>query len=230
LANREEINLEHADLPQDNDVDLRKQGVNIHNVYIAVDGVVVFHRVYGSIEMDSALVSSFLGAVASLSRDITGGGALKSLEMPPLKIGVMQVMDSPQVLIAAATGQDFPESVMDKILGNISEVFLKRFAEKIHSVGVKDLTDELRDDVHGAIVEGIREISAPIDPCIRKQRLKAILESFTSPIHSCPHYDLELTSKCNLDPNTVRLWDCRGVAFSQGISCRCASDFLEESE
>jgi hypothetical protein len=230
LTNREETNLETGHSLQDSDVDLNEKRSSIHNIYIVVDGVVVFHRVYGSIKTDSALVSGFLGAVTSLSRDITEGGTLKSLEMPPIKFGIMQVMDSPQVLIAAATDQDFPESAIDKMLANIAEVFLKRFSEKILTMGVKDVTDVLRDDVHEAIVDGISEVSVPKDPCVRKQRLKAILESYTSPMYSCPHYDLKLTSKCSLDTYTVRLWNCQGVAFFQGVACRCASDFIEENE
>ena len=230
MTDKAEAYLKTGDSLQDSDIDLKENRASIHNVYIVVDGVVVFHRVYGSIKTDSALVSSFLGAVASLSRDITEGGALKSLEMPPLKFGIMQVMDSPQVLIAAATDQDFPESAMDKMLANIGEVFLKRFSEKILTMGVKDVTEVLRDDVHEAILDGISEVSVPKDPCIRKHRLKAILESYTSPMYSCPHYDLKLNSKCNLDAHTVRLWNCRGIAFSQGIACSCASDFIEDNE
>ena len=230
MANKEETDFKLGNSLQDCDINPKENRASIHNIYIVVDGVVVFHRVYGSIKTDSALVSSFLGAVASLSRDITEGGALKSLEMPPLKFGIMQVMDSPQVLIAAATDQDFPESTMDKMLGNIAEVFLKRFSEQILTMGVKDVTEVLRDDVHEAILDGISNASVPKDPCIRKQRLKAILESYTSPMYSCPHYDLKLTSKCKLDPYTVRLWNCEGVAFTQGLACRCASDFIEENE
>ncbi len=223
MADDAETKLDTGNGLQESDVDLKENSPSIHNVYIIADGVVVFHRVYGSIETDSALVSSFLGVVASLSRDITGGGALKSIEMPPLKIGTMQVMDSPQVLIAAATSDDFPESAMEKVLGNVSEVFLKKFGEKILTVGVKDLTDILRDDVHKAIVSGIREAYTPKDPCIKKQRIKAILRNFTSPKYSCPHYDLELRSKCSLDPNTIRIWDCEGVGFSDGLACEYAS-------
>jgi len=202
----------------------------IHNVYIIVDGVVVFHRMYGSIDKDSALVSSFLGAMASLSRDITGRGTLKSIEMPPMKIGAMQVMENPQVLVAAATSEGFPEEAMNKILSNIAELFLNKYGEKILAVGVKDLTGVLRDDVHKAIVSGIREAASPKDPCIRKQRIKALLKSLTSPQYSCPHYDLKLVSKCNLDPNTVRVSDCEGVAFSRGLACNYASVCEEGKE
>ena len=61
---------------------------SIHNIYIIVDGVVVFHRLYGSIEKEPALVSSFLGAMVSLSREISGQGVLKTIEIPPMKISL----------------------------------------------------------------------------------------------------------------------------------------------
>jgi hypothetical protein len=215
---------------QDSPMDPEDSSAVIHNVYIIVDGVVVFHRMYGSIDKDSALVSSFLGAMASLSRDITGRGTLKSIEMPPMKIGAMQVMENPQVLVAAATSEDFPEAAMNKILSNISELFLNKYGDKILAVGMKDLTDVLRNDVHKAIVSGIKEAASPKDPCIRKHRIKALLKSFTSPQYSCPHYDLKLVSKCNLDPNTVRISDCEGVAFSKGLACNYATTCEEEKE
>jgi hypothetical protein len=208
---------------QESGIDPEDSSVVIHNVYIIVDGVVVFDRVYGSIEKDPALVSSFLGAMASLSRDITGRGTLKSIEIPPMKIGAMQIMDSPQVLIAAATSESFPESAMNKVLSNIAELFLNKYGDRILAVGVKDLTGVLRDDVHRAIVAGIREAASPRDPCIRKQRVKALVKNFTSPKYSCPHYDLKLASKCNLDPNRVLVSDCEGIAFSKGLACNYAS-------
>jgi hypothetical protein len=212
------------------DVNPEERGMSIHNVYIIVDGVVVFHRMYGSIEKDSALVSSFLGAMASLSRDISERGTLKSIEMPPMKIGAMQIMDSPQVLIAAATSQDFPEAAMNKVLGNIAEVFLNRYADRILTVGVRDLTGVLKNDVHKAIVTGIKEASAPTDPCIRKHRVRALLKNFTSPKYSCPHYDLKLTSRCKLDPSTVRVSDCEGIAFCKGLACNNATVVEEGKE
>jgi hypothetical protein len=217
-------------LSQAPSADPEESSTNIHNIYIIVDGVVVFHRMYGSINKDSALVSSFLGAMASLSRDITDRGTLKSIEMPPMKIGAMQVMDTPQVLIAAATSEDFPEPAMNKILSNIAEVFLNKFGDKILAVGVRDLTSILRDDVHKAILSGIKEAASPTDPCIRKQRIKALLKSFTSPKYSCPHYDLKLSSKCSLDPNTVRISDCEGVAYCRGLACNYASACEEGKE
>lgn len=231
-AHKAEIEPANGASLQEARMDPEDDNVVIHNVYIIVDGVVVFHRMYGSIDKDSALVSSFLGAMASLSRDITGRGTLKSIVMPPMKIGAMQVMDSPQVLIAAATSEGFPEPAMTNILSNIAELFLNKYGEKILAVGVRDLTGVLKDDVHKAIVSGIKEAASPKDPCIRKQRIKALLKSYTSPQYSCPHYDLKATSKCNLDPNTVRVSDCEGVAFCKGLACNYASvcDEGEEEE
>jgi hypothetical protein len=230
IAHKAEVDPINKDLLHESTVDIEDNSMTLHNVYIIVDGVVVFHRMYGSIDKDSALVSSFLGAMASLSRDITGRGTLKSIVMPPMKIGAMQVMDSPQVLIAAATNEDFPEEAMSKVLSNIAEVFLNKYGEKILAVGVKDLSGVLRDDVHKAIVSGIKEAASPKDPCIRKHRIKALLKSFTSPQYSCPHYDLKLTSRCNLDPSTVRISDCEGIGFCKGLACNYASICEEGDE
>jgi hypothetical protein len=196
---------------------------SIHNIYIIVDGVVVFHRMYGSIEKDSALVSSFLGAMASLSREISNQGVLKTIEIPPMRIDALQVMDSPQVLVAAATSQEFPDFAVNKILNNVAEVFLNRFADRILSVGMRDLTDVMKSDVHKAIVEGIREATLPYDPCNPAHRRRSLIRGYTSPKYSCPHYDLKLNSKCKLDPGTYRVADCQGMAFSKGMACPFAT-------
>ncbi|WXG47253.1 MAG: hypothetical protein WED05_11435 [Candidatus Atabeyarchaeum deiterrae] len=195
----------------------------IHNVYIAVDGVVVFHRVYGSIEKDPVLVSSFLGAIASLSREVTDYGILKSIEIPPMKIGATQIMDSPQVLVAIASSMDFPEFAMSRILGNIGELFLQKYADKITVVGVRDLSDSLKDDVHKAIMTGIKEATLPYDPSNRNHRIQSLLKNITSPSYSCPFYDANLRGKCKLDPRTFRVADCEGVAFSKGLPCALAT-------
>lgn len=201
------------------EMDARESQHSIHNIYVIVDGVVVFHRMYGSIEKDSALVSSFLGAMVSLSREISGQGILKTIEIPPMRIDALQIMDSPQVLVAAATSQGFPDRAVNKILGNVAEVFLNKFGDKIVSVGMKDLTDLMKADVHKAIIAAIKEAALPYDPRDAKQRRQALLQGHTSPKYSCPHYDLKLSSKCKLDPNTFRVADCQGVPFSKGMPC-----------
>jgi hypothetical protein len=203
---------------------------DIHNIYIIVDGVVVFHRMYGSIEKDSALVSSFIGAMVSLSREITGRGILKTIEIPPMRIDALQVMDSPQVLVAAATSQGFPDHALNKILNNVADVFLNRYGDKITSVGMKDLTDVIKSDVHRAIIAAIKEASSPYDPVNVKHRRGALLKSYTSPKYSCPHYDLKLSSKCKLDPNTYRVADCQGVAFQKGMPCPFAAPAYSEEQ
>nr|MDO8133510.1 hypothetical protein [Candidatus Njordarchaeum guaymaensis] len=212
--------------------DKKEGGLEIHNVYIIVDGVVVFHRVYGSIKKDPALVSSFLGAITSLSREITGQGILKSIEMPPIKINALQVMDSPQVLVAVAASHDFPSFALNKILVNVGEAFLDKFADKILNIGMRDLSNIVKGDIHQAIVKGLREVTQPYDPRDPKHRANALLKHYTSPKYSCPCYDARLRSKCRLDPETFRVADCEGVAFSSGLPCAGASQELasEESE
>jgi hypothetical protein len=203
--------------------DQEARGITIHNVYIIVDGVVVFHRLYGSIKKDPALVSSFLGAITALSREISGHGVLKSIEMPPVKIGAMQVMESPQVLVAVATSQDFPDFALNKVLTNISIAFLNKFGDKILSVGMKDLSNIVKGDIHMAIMSAIREATLPHDPRNKKHRIAALLKNYTSPKYTCPCYDVKLRSKCKLDPDTYRVADCEGVAFSRGLPCAHAT-------
>ena len=185
---------------------------------------------YGSIEKDSALVSSFLGAMVSLSREITGRGVLKTIEIPPLRIDALQVMDSPQVLVAAATSQGFPDHAVNRILNNVADVFLNRFGDKITSVGMRDLTDIIKSDVHKAIVAAIKEAASPYDPVNMKHRRRALLKSYTSSKYSCPHYDLKLNSKCKLDPNTYRVADCQGAAFNKGMPCPFATPSSDEEQ
>ncbi|WXG44627.1 MAG: hypothetical protein WED04_11435 [Promethearchaeati archaeon SRVP18_Atabeyarchaeia-1] len=210
-------------MTQKEDANTGESELNIHNIYIIVDGVVVFHRMYGSIEKDSALVSSFLGAMVSLSREISGQGVLKTIEIPPMRIDALQVMDSPQVLVAAATSQGFPEFAVNKILNNVAEVFLNRYADKIVTVGMRDLTDAMKGDVHKAIIAGVKEAALPYDPTNPNHRRRALPQGHTSMKYSCPHYDLKLNSKCKLDPNTFRVADCQGLAFSKGMPCPFAT-------
>jgi hypothetical protein len=219
-------------LKVEGEMDEKESGIEIHNVYIIIDGVVVFHRIYGSIDRDPALVSGFLGAVAELSREITGQGVLRSIEMPPVKIGAMQVMESPQVLIAVAASQNFPEFLMNKVLTNISLAFLNKFADKILDLGIKDITNIVKGDIHRAIMSAVREAALPHDPLDRKQRIAAVLKNHTSAKYSCPSYDTKLRSKCKLDPNTYRVSDCEGVGFINGIACIVASqsEGLKEAE
>jgi hypothetical protein len=132
-------------------------------------------------------------------------------------------MDTPQVLVAAATSQGFPEHAVNKILSNVADVFLNRFGDKIVTVGMKDLTDIIKADVHKAILAALKEAALPYDPVNAKHRRNALLKAHTSPKYSCPHYDLKLNSKCKLDPNTYRVADCQGVAFSKGMPCPFAT-------
>jgi hypothetical protein len=203
--------------------DQKGNGIEIHNVYVIVDGVVVFHRAYGSIKRDSALVSSFLGAITSLAREVSEQGVLKSIEMPPVKIGVAQVMETPQVLIAVATSQNFPEFALNRVLSNISMAFLNKYADKILNIGVRDLTNLLKSDIHRAIMSAVRDATLPHDPQNDEHRGTALLLSYTSPKTSCPCYDKKLRSKCKLDPDTYRVADCEGIAFSKGLPCAIAT-------
>ncbi|MCS4540769.1 MAG: hypothetical protein HY929_00370 [Euryarchaeota archaeon] len=58
------------------------------------------------------------------------------------------------------------------------------------------------------------------DPRRREDRLKALGLKYTSNSGECPLYDTSLNSKCKLDPDTYRLYDCRGIWIIDGICCR----------
>lgn len=201
----------------------RESEIEMHGVYIIVDGVVVFYRPYISVDKDPALVSGFLSAITALSRELSGRVLLKSIEMPPVKISVMQVMESPQVLVALVTSQNFPEHALNKVLNNISVVFLNKFADRILNIGMKDLTNIVKGDIHRAIMSAIREAAKPHDPLNDKHRTAALLGRNTSSQYSCPYYDTKLRGRCKLDPDAYRVADCEGMAFSKGLPCPLAT-------
>jgi len=66
------------------------------------------------------------------------------------------------------------------------------------------------------------KISQYYDPLRKEDRIEALLSTFTSEEPECPYYKCDnpnVRSKCLLDPNTWRIWDCRGLTFFQGLCC-----------
>ncbi|MHA1410354.1 MAG: hypothetical protein ACTSQY_08640 [Candidatus Odinarchaeia archaeon] len=51
------------------------------------------------------------------------------------------------------------------------------------------------------------------------ERITALLWRYTSPPNSCEYYDKTLKSKCKLDPNSYRLFDCQGIKYREGTIC-----------
>lgn len=67
-----------------------------------------------------------------------------------------------------------------------------------------------------------------LDPRIRKDRIRALINDITSHEKECPFYDPSLTSYCRLEP---RVWnsDCKGMCFRNGFCCsRVLTEFLDK--
>lgn len=68
-----------------------------------------------------------------------------------------------------------------------------------------------------------------LSPLRKEDRIEAILSTFTSDEKACQFYvcdDPNVRSKCQIDPKTWRIWDCKGVCFFQGLSCSYINDAL----
>lgn len=66
------------------------------------------------------------------------------------------------------------------------------------------------------------------DPCKREDRAKARLQKYTSNPNECPFYDTVLKSKCKIDPDSYRLYDCKGICFIKGDYCKYLVGIREE--
>jgi hypothetical protein len=128
----------------------------IKDVYVIVDGSVIFHKSYSKTSKEPALISGFIGAIASFAREITATGVLKKVVIPPVKFMASQIMERPQVIVALLLSDRFPDSLSEDLLQKISDIILNRYmAELIDSKG-EDLSDQISREVHETIVKTIR--------------------------------------------------------------------------
>jgi len=128
----------------------------IRDVYVIVDGSVLFHRSYSKSSKEPALISGFIGAIASFAREITATGVLKKVLIPPVKFVASQVMELPQVIIALLLSDKFPDDISEELLQSISDVILgKHLAQLIDSRG-EDMSSQVSNEIHQAIVKTIR--------------------------------------------------------------------------
>jgi len=129
----------------------------IRDIYVIVDGSVIFHRSYSKASKEPALISGFIGAIASFAREITATGVLKKVLIPPVKFVASQVMELPQVIIALLLSDKFPDDISEELLQAISDAILgKHLAQLIDSKG-EDMSSEVSNEVHQVIVKTIRE-------------------------------------------------------------------------
>lgn len=129
----------------------------IRDVYVIVDGSVIFHKSYSKSSKEPALISGFIGAIASFAREITTTGVLKKVLIPPVKFVASQVMELPQMIIALLLSDKFPDDISEELLQGISDVILgEHLTQLIDSKG-EDMSSEVYNEVHQVIVKTMRE-------------------------------------------------------------------------
>jgi len=71
------------------------------------------------------------------------------------------------------------------------------------------------------------EYHRKLDPRIREDRITALLEEYSSNVGDCPYYTPETKSKCLLEPRVVKVIDCEGKCFVNGLCCQMISQVSE---
>ena len=132
----------------------------IKDVYVIVDGSVIFHKSYSKNSKEPALVSGFIGAIASFAREITSTGVLKKVVIPPVKFVASQIMERPQVIVALLLSDRFPDSLSEELLESVSDIILNRYMTELVDSRGEDLSDEVSKEVHETIVATIRRYIA----------------------------------------------------------------------
>jgi hypothetical protein len=95
----------------------------IYNVYILTkDGLSIFHRKYGGLEYDDALVTGFLSAISSFGRDISGE------EIDEIVLEDKQFISTYSENLIFVAYSDKGDKVK-KILSKIKEQFIKNYGD-----------------------------------------------------------------------------------------------------
>jgi hypothetical protein len=129
----------------------------IKDIYMIVDGSVIFHRSYQKTPKEPALISGFIGAIASFAREITSTGVLKKVLIPPVKFMASQIMEQPQVIVAILVSEKFPDDLSEELLQMISELILNRYISAVIESRGEDFTDEVSKEVHETVLKTIRK-------------------------------------------------------------------------
>nr|MDO8099543.1 hypothetical protein [Candidatus Njordarchaeota archaeon] len=137
------------------DVEMGEHGL-ISNVYITVDGTSVFHVKYWGDSVEPNLVTGFLSAIASFAREVSKEAVLKTVSIPPLRIAALQVMEQPQVIVCIIADESFPISAAEEIMQAVAKVFLDRHSQDVVNLRGMDLTSELREEVHRAVLSSLK--------------------------------------------------------------------------
>jgi len=66
-----------------------------------------------------------------------------------------------------------------------------------------------------------------LDPRVKNDRITALLEEYSSKEGDCPYYAPETKSKCLLEPRVIKVIDCEGKCFVNGLCCQMLSQIKE---
>ncbi|WXG42568.1 MAG: hypothetical protein WED04_00415 [Promethearchaeati archaeon SRVP18_Atabeyarchaeia-1] len=121
-----------------------------------VDGSVIFHRSYEKSSKEPALISGFIGAIASFAREITSTGVLKKVLIPPVKFMASQIMEQPQVIVAILVSEKFPDDLSEQLLQSISELILAKYVGSVVESKGEDLSSKASKEVHATVLATMR--------------------------------------------------------------------------
>jgi hypothetical protein len=128
----------------------------IKDIYMIVDGSVIFHRSYEKSSKEPALISGFIGAIASFAREITSTGVLKKVLIPPVKFMASQIMEQPQVIVAILVSEKFPDDLSEQLLQSISELILAKYVGSVVESKGEDLSSKASKEVHETVLATMR--------------------------------------------------------------------------
>jgi hypothetical protein len=128
----------------------------IKDIYMIVDGSVIFHKSYEKSTKEPALISGFIGAIASFAREITSTGVLKKVLIPPVKFVASQIMEQPQVIVAILVSEKFPDDLSEELLQSISEMILSRYITEVVDSKGEDLSKDVSKEVHEIVLKTMR--------------------------------------------------------------------------
>jgi len=108
----------------------------IYNVYILTrNGLCVLHRKYGGLEYDEALITGFLSAISSFSRDISGE------EFDMIVLGDKQFVAIPSENLIFVAYSDNGDKIRDVLL-KIKEEFIERYGQLDDWVGDESVASD----------------------------------------------------------------------------------------
>ncbi|MFX1518646.1 MAG: hypothetical protein ACFFCD_01795 [Promethearchaeota archaeon] len=68
------------------------------------------------------------------------------------------------------------------------------------------------------------EHSHNLDPRVKNDRIMALLEGYDAKKGDCPYYTPETKSKCLLEPRAIKVIDCEGRCFINGLCCQMIAE------